>query len=127
MQKLDLSVVHTRGSIQVSRRYMIVLTTLLGQLLIRVPGCWKAASISRQCPVQNRLLAEVRMSGIDHRFDGCLFVWVLWHINICRLFNAKSIFMKIVLFQTIQFSISTQFKCEYSLIMKNNLISIYLV
>ena len=28
--------------------------------------------------------------------------WVLWHINICRLFNAKSIFI-----QTIQFSMST--------------------
>ena len=28
---------------------------------------------------------------------------VLWHINLCSLFNAKSIFMKIVLFQTIQF------------------------
>ena len=27
---------------------------------------------------------------------GCLFVWVLWHINLCRLFNAKSIFMQIV-------------------------------
>ena len=27
--------------------------------------------------------------------------------------------MKIVLFQTIQFSISTQFKCKYSLIVKN--------
>ena len=26
--------------------------------------------------------------------------------------------MKIVLFQTIQFSITTQFKCKYSLIMK---------
>ena len=23
----------------------------------------------------------------------CLFVWVLWHINPCRLFNAKSIFI----------------------------------
>ena len=34
------------------------------------------------------------------------------------LFNAKSIFMKIVLFQTIQFKISTQFKCKYSLIVK---------
>ena len=33
----------------------------------------------------------------------------LWHINHCWLFNAKSIFIyKIVLFQTIQFSISTQ-------------------
>ena len=37
-------------------------------------------------------------------------VWILWHINLCRLFNAKSIFMEIVPFQTIQFSISTQIK-----------------
>ena len=29
-----------------------------------------------------------------------------------ELFNAKSTFMKIVLFQTIQFSINTQFKCK---------------
>ena len=36
------------------------------------------------------------------------FGWVLWHINLCRLFNAKSIFIQI-LFQTIQFSMSTQF------------------
>ena len=48
-----------------------------------------------------------------------MVVWVLWHINLCRLFNAKSIFVKIVLFQTIQFKISTQFKCKYSLIVKN--------
>ena len=26
--------------------------------------------------------------------------WVFWH-NLCRLFNAKSLFMKIVLFKTI--------------------------
>ena len=37
-----------------------------------------------------------------------LVVWILWHINLSRLFNTKSIFMKIVLFQTIQFSISTE-------------------
>ena len=37
---------------------------------------------------------------------------VLWHINLCRLFNAKSIFMQIVLFQTIHFRISTQFNCQ---------------
>ena len=43
---------------------------------------------------------------------GWLVGWVLWLINLCRLFNAKSIFMKIVLFQTIQFSISMQFKCK---------------
>ena len=30
---------------------------------------------------------------------------------VSRLFNAKSIFMKIVLFQTIQFIIGRQFKC----------------
>ena len=42
-------------------------------------------------------------------------------------FNAKSIFIKIVLFQTIQFSISTQFKCKYSLIVKNVSISSYYV
>ena len=40
---------------------------------------------------------------------GCL---VLWHINLCRLFNSKSIFMQIVLFQIIQFSMSTQFNCQ---------------
>ena len=34
---------------------------------------------------------------------------VLWHISLCRLFNTKSIFIQIVLFQTIQFSMSTQF------------------
>ena len=35
--------------------------------------------------------------------------WVLWYIKLCRLFNAESIFMQIVLFQTIHFSMSTQF------------------
>ena len=39
-----------------------------------------------------------------------MVVWVLWHINLCRLFNAKSIFIqKSVLFQTIQLSMSTYF------------------
>ena len=35
--------------------------------------------------------------------------------------------MKIFLFETIQFSISTQFKCKYSLIVKSFSISSYLV
>ena len=39
---------------------------------------------------------------------GWLVVWILWHIKLCRLFNAKSIFIQIVLFQTIQFSMITQ-------------------
>ena len=38
--------------------------------------------------------------------------WVLCHIDLCRLFNAKSIFMQPVLFQTIQFSMNTQFNCQ---------------
>ena len=43
----------------------------------------------------------------------CLFVWVLWHINLCTLFNAKSIFIQInSFFQTIQVSKSTQFNCQ---------------
>ena len=29
-------------------------------------------------------------------FVGWLVGWILWHINLCRLFNAKSIFMQIV-------------------------------
>ena len=41
-----------------------------------------------------------------------LFGWVLWHINLCRLFHAKSILMPIVIFQKIQFSMSTQFTCQ---------------
>ena len=41
-----------------------------------------------------------------------LVVWVLWYINLCRLFNAKSCFMQILQFQIIPFSISTQFNCQ---------------
>ena len=43
---------------------------------------------------------------------GWLSGWFLRHINLCRLFNAKSIFIQIVLFQTIQFSMSTEFNCQ---------------
>ena len=43
---------------------------------------------------------------------GWLVVWVLWHINFCQLLNAKSIFIQIVLFQTIWFNMSTQFNCQ---------------
>ena len=45
-----------------------------------------------------------------------LFVdWVLWHINLCRLFKAKSISMQIVPFQTIQLSMSKQFVKDISI------------
>ena len=44
---------------------------------------------------------------------GWLVVWVLWLINLCMLFNVKSIFIQIIssIFK-IQFSMSTQFKCQ---------------
>ena len=61
---------------------------------------------------------------------GWLVGWLVGlfrYINFCRLFNTKSIFMKIVLFQAIQFSISTQLKCKYSSIVKNISISSYSV
>ena len=48
-----------------------------------------------------------------------MVVRILWNINLCRLFNVKSIFMNFFLFQTIQFSMSTQFKCKYTLIVNN--------
>ena len=41
------------------------------------------------------------------------FSLVLWHINHCKLFNAKFIlYIRTVLFTTIQFSINTQFECQ---------------
>ena len=47
---------------------------------------------------------------------GWLFGWwILWDMDICRLFKAKSIFMQIVnstVFQTIQFTMTTQFNCQ---------------
>ena len=53
-EKCDLSVAWKPGLIQVPKCYMIVLIMLLRQFLIRVPGCWKVASINRRCPVENR-------------------------------------------------------------------------
>ena len=78
-----------------------------------------------------------------HIQDTTFLVWfnsVLWHINHCRLFIAKSIFIhmnssvsnnfiqffvythwnvKTVLFQTIQFSLSMQFKCQKQVCFKH--------
>ena len=58
-----------------------------------------------------RFLIEKRKAGKCHQhtvYKNWL-VGFLWHINFCRLFNTKSIFMNIVPFQAIQFSISTDF------------------
>ena len=49
-------------------------------------------------------------------------------IYITIQFSVSTVSMsKTVQFKTIQFSISTQFKCKYSLILKNNSISSYSV
>ena len=57
--------------------------------------------------------AKTNSGEIDSRvFDANEVGWVLRHINFCRLFNAKSIFMQIVLFQIIQFSMSIQFNYQ---------------
>ena len=50
-----------------------------------------------------------------------LVVWVLWHINLCRLFNAKSILALNNQFYFKQFSLA----CVLSLIVKNISISSY--
>ena len=67
------------------------------------------------------IIIHIRLSGFkelflfvnDHLSASHYTVWfglALWHINRCRLFNAKSIlYILTVLFQTIWFSISTQF------------------
>ena len=89
-------------------------------MLLNMVGCvyWlKLSTLSNKHSIFSNCFKSIRLVG-------CLG---LWHINLCRLFNAKSIFMKIVLFQTIQFSISTQFKCKCSLIMKNSFLSSYSV
>ena len=70
---------------------------------------------------------SVCVEGVRLDCFCCLVVWVLWHIYLWRLFDAKSSFMKIVLVQTILFRISMQFKCKYSLIVKNISISSYSV
>ena len=41
------------------------------------------------------------------RMKVWLVGWVSWHINLYRLFNAKYILYKSVLFQTIQFNMNT--------------------
>ena len=44
---------------------------------------------------------------------GWLVGWFLWHINLCRLFNAKSILIQIVSsISKILFSMRTQFICQ---------------
>ena len=46
-----------------------------------------------------------------HTLDGWLFGFYAISTFV-GFFNAKSIFMKIVIFQTVQFSLSTHFNCS---------------
>ena len=38
---------------------------------------------------------NLKLYPITDPYKICLFVWVLWHINLCWLFNTKSIFIQI--------------------------------
>ena len=59
----------------------------------------------------------------DNTFFLVQIVGWLFEFYGISTFVAKFIFMKIVLFETIQFRISTQFKCKYSLIVESISIS----
>ena len=68
------------------------------------------SQISSQLSEQQQVKAiQSDQRGKHQQARFWLVGWVLWHITLCRLFNAKSIFMQIVLFHTIQFSMNTQF------------------
>ena len=96
--------------------------------------CWvsdnDALTLKLESTFYNGFVVRITVVAVVVFFMHLLLLvgWVLWHINLCRLFNAKSIFKQIsVLFQTIQFRINTQFKCKYSLIVKYISISSYSV
>ena len=57
------------------------------------------------------------------RLVGWLEGWILWHINLCMLFNAKSFFMQIDSSIFFKFSLA----CVHSLIVRNISISNYSV
>ena len=46
--------------------------------------------------VTKGLVQGLKDLEITGRVVGWLVVWVLWHINLCRLFNAKLIFIQII-------------------------------
>ena len=99
-------------------------------MLFHRKRCWLAEQCEKSSISKDEFTAWVHSTvilNIDLWKVGWLVGWILWHINLCRLFTAKSIFMKIVPFRIIQFRISTPFKCKYSLTVKNISISSYSV
>ena len=57
------------------------------------------SSLTLRASLINQLLSHPQrgiMNGMcNFWLVGLLISWVLWHINLCRLFNAKSIFIQI--------------------------------
>ena len=65
----------------------------------------------------SEVVIPVRLTSMDQinmlENDQVWFDLVLWHIKHCKLFNAKPIlYIWTVLFQTVQFKLSTQFECQ---------------
>ena len=86
-----------------NKEYMKVCTKTLKGLLEIVGQKKKKLAIT---------LTRQKMTYLLFKVWFGLVYWVLWHINLCRLFNAKSILCKYsFLFKTIQFSINIQFNC----------------
>ena len=56
-------------------------------------SCFPVYSAGASGP-RNPLLTALSKINMQHSLFVCLFVCVLWYINICRLFNAKSILYK---------------------------------
>ena len=82
----------------------ILLTAM--NTLVRQPVKEKEISVFKFVQFRFKMTLCLTLFAVDRVWFGL----VLWHVNLCRLFNAKSILCKLsVLFQTIQFSMSTQF------------------
>ena len=48
---------------------------------------------SQMCVLQTIFKEYIVLFRLNSQILLGLVCWVLWHINLCRLFNAKSIFM----------------------------------
>ena len=68
------------------RLFSVISRTLVGWVL---PLCRDAVGVSL-APTDWAFLMKKELLGITK-----MVCWILWYINLCRLFNAKSIFMQI--------------------------------
>ena len=65
-------------------------------LHLSVVAIEKGASGSPSTKVTNFTYLQIGCWEKTRRISWWLFSWVLWHINLCRLFNTKSIFIQII-------------------------------